>query len=498
MNIYPMDPTHTEELNAFIERSRPAEDIPDSSFIRKMIDNHDTSKMEEGVRYYSNQNDIKKRKRSVYKDGRFVPDKDGVKPNKRIPHNWNRLFVDQKSQYIVGKAITFSTSNETFDQLIDDLTSEQFDDMMNEMVKNVSNKGIEWLHPFVNEEGEFDYVMFPAEQVIPIFDQSKQKKLEYAIRYYPIYDSEGNETLKVELYTAREVFFYIEHEGEFIMDMAEVDDEQGLENPASHFYLDDVGYPWGRVPLIPFRNNEEEENDLTFYKELIDEYDSNVSDNANAFEEMRRLIYVLRGYDGENADEFISKLLYYGMVMVDGENAGVDTITPEIDMEASDTHLNRLTEDLYSFGQAVNTKTDKFGHSPSGVALDFLYSLLDLKANHIERKFRYGLQQFFWFFTEYLAITGQGEYDPNDVEMTFNRSKVTNQEEITKMAKDSKGVISDQTIRENHPWNTDNQLEEERMEKQKEEEAQMIGSMQIMGGDPNEPGNPGRSDGQSY
>jgi SPP1 family phage portal protein len=140
----------------------------------------------------------------------------------------------------------------------------------------------------------------------------------------------------------------------------------------------------------------------------------------------------------------------------------------------------------------VNTRTDNFGNSPSGVALKFLYSLLDLKANHTERKFRKALSEFFWFFTEYLSISGQGTYDPDDIKMTFNRTMITNDAEKVTMAKDSVGIISKKTIVAHHPWVDDVDAEEEQIKKEQDEYAANLPPLNNdqtaqNGGDGNEP-----------
>jgi SPP1 family phage portal protein len=137
----------------------------------------------------------------------------------------------------------------------------------------------------------------------------------------------------------------------------------------------------------------------------------------------------------------------------------------------------------------VNTRTDNFGNSPSGVALKFLYSLLDLKANHTERKFRKALSQFFWFFTEYLSISSQGTYDPDDIKMTFNRTMITNDAEKVTMTKDSTGIISKRTQLANHPWVTDVDAEEEQIQKEQDEYTANLPPLNTAqnGGDGNEP-----------
>ena len=81
--------------------------ITDSNIIKDLIDEHDTTKMLEGQRYYYNENDILDRKQYYYKDG--VKTEDDTKANNRIPHNWHKLLVDQKVAYLVGQPPVLQT-----------------------------------------------------------------------------------------------------------------------------------------------------------------------------------------------------------------------------------------------------------------------------------------------------------------------------------------------------------------------------------------------------
>jgi SPP1 family phage portal protein len=484
---WPWEPTETEDIIALINASAQQirTDPVNGEALQKIIDEYDTSDMRKGVEYYFNDNDINRRAKTYYKDGVKVTDNEGIKPNNRIPHNWHKLLVDQKTQYLVGKPITFSSDNATLAELVTDLANEDFDDTMNELVKNASNKGKEWLHPYIDDNGKFQYVIMPAETIIPIYDGTLARNLKYVIHHYTTVDEDGNNVEKAEIYDSTQIYYYIKQDNGWIMDFSEE------ENPASHFYLNDTGYGWDRVPFVCFKNNEECINDLTFYKALIDEYDKRVSDLSNTFEDAQELIYILKGYEGQSLSEFMENLRFYRAVNVDSEG-GMDTKAVDVPIDSSDKHLNRLEESIYTFGQGVNTRTDNFGNSPSGVALKFLYSLLDLKANHTERKFRKALSEFFWFFTEYLSISGQGTYDPDDIKMTFNRTMITNDAEKVTMAKDSVGIISKKTIVAHHPWVDDVDAEEEQIKKEQDEYAANLPPLNNdqtaqNGGDGNEP-----------
>lgn len=455
-----MEPTFIEK---WLQEFKDGATNTNEWIIKWYIENHDTTKMREGVRYYENENDILRREQYAVVDGVKVTDPD--KPNNRIPHGWHKLLVDQKTAYLVGQPINFSADDKRLTEYINQYLGEDWDDVANELVKNASNKGVEWLLPFIDEEGEFDFIIIPGEQYIPIYEGTRQKKQIAGIRYYQIHVN-GEESIRAEFWDENTVTFYIKQNGEFILDPFQE------ENPQSHFYYGTPGnmqgYGWGRIPFIKFRNNEDEKSDLAYYKQLIDAFDNRVSDNQNNFDEIQELIYILKGYEGQSLSEFTRNIKQYKAINVDGEYAGVDTIQAEIPMTSIDSHLDRLRESIFTFGFGVDISSDKFGNSPSGIALKFLYSLLDMKSNTLERKFRKGIQELLWFLCEYLSISGKGQYDYKSVDFTFKRSMMVNELEQSQIAQQSKGIISDKTIIANHPWVDDLQQEEERIQAEKD------------------------------
>lgn len=443
--------------------------ITDSDIIRDLIEGHDTEHMIEGERYYYNENDILNKKQYYYKDE--VKMEDDTKTNNRMPHNWHKLLVDQKVAYLVGKPPTMQVEEKNYEERLNLILAEEWHDKLTELGTNSSNKGTEWLHIYINKEGLFKFIIIPAEEVIPIYDTSLQENLEGILRHYLVEVNSKNR-IRVEWWTRETVTFYLENEsGEFLLDDTEPN------NPDYHFYYNDIGYGWGKVPFIEFPNNEKRVSDLKFYKELIDEYDSNVSDLANNLEDIQEVITILKGYEGTNLSEFNENLRYYKTIKVSAEpGSGVDKLEFNIPIEAKKEMLDRLEDNIFLFGQGIDVKTDKFGNSPSGVALKFLYSLLDLKASTMERKFRKSVKRLLWFATEYINIIDNKNYDNNKIQVTFRKTMIANDKEDVEVAKNSKGIISDETIIANHPWVEDVAIEMERLKKQEQTEMQKYSS----------------------
>lgn len=224
------------------------------------------------------------------------------------------------------------------------------------------------------------------------------------------------------------------------------------------------------MPFIPFKNNQIEMPDIKFVKSLIDGYDLGRSEAANYMDEVKNLIFVLKGYGGQNLSAFIKQLNEDRAILIDdAEDGGVDTLTPQMDITALREHYEQLNRDIVESGQSVNKDLDKFGSAPSGVALKFMYSSLDLKCNLMETEFSRGFELLLYFVDLYLQISGHGYYEKIDVELVFNRDMAINEAEQIQNCSNSQGIISDETLIAHHPFVSDVEEELEALKRQKEE-----------------------------
>ncbi len=417
-----------------------------------------------GERYYQNENDINQRKLYKYIDGSKVEDTE--RPNNKLSHSFAKLLVDEKVNYLLGKSPIIAADDKKFQEKLIEILDDEFDDTIQEIGIESSNKGISWLQPYIDEEGNLKFEKHDSEKIIPVWKESAHKTLEAIIRVYYVETYEGRErkdVKKVEYWTKDDVTYYTYFNGNMVPDVEAPEEGE----PIGHYKVNgsEEYKGWGRVPFIPFKNNTRELNDLTYFKSLIDDYDKNTSDTSNTLDDIARFIYILKNYEGTDLGEFLNDLKLYKAIKVDTDG-GVDKLSPDIEIEAVEKHLDRIKKDVYIFGQGVDMDTDKFGNSPSGIALQFLYSALDLKCDQMERKFKKAFKSIFWFIAEYLKITNQGTYDSRKAKVTFVRSMIINETDTITNIRNSKGILSDKTLTEHHPWVGD--IDEE--EKRKKEE----------------------------
>ena len=360
-------------------------------------------------------------------------------------------------------------NNEDFSDKIELLLGDEWDDTVADIATNISNKGTEWLHAYIDQKGYFKYAIAPGEEVIPVYESALQKNLEGILRYYTVKRND-KDRYRAEWWTRETVTVYIEDEdGGFILDTIEP------ENPAPHYRQGKTPQGWGKVPFIEFPNNSFRISDLEVTRTLVDEYDEAFSDFANVNADVQEIITVLKGYESSDLATFKQNLAYYKVIKLRADNnSGVDKLELNIPVEAKKELLDRLEENIFMFGQGVNIKTDRFGNSPSGASLEFLYTSLDLKASMMERKFRRSVKRLLWFATMYINMEFKKSYDSNDVKAAFRKNMVQNNKEIVETLKASRDMISDETIVSLHPMVENTNYEFQKLLEQRAERAKEV------------------------
>lgn len=434
-----------------------------------------------GEKYYKVENDILERKMYRYENEQKIEDE--TKTNNKLAHGFMHNLVEDKVNYLLTKPYTMSCEDKTYLENVKKILGKRFQKRIAKLGIEASNKGAGWLYVFVNSKGEFKTMMIPTEQCIPIWTDNDHEDLDGMIRVYDVEVYEGKEKkyiTKVEYYTAEGVTYYVKKDNMLILDAESyLDAPDDVPDELGHFVVGEEQQSWERVPFIPFKNNDFELPDLQFVKTLVDNYDVTRSDVANLLEDIKNIVYALKGYGGESLSEFMRDLAYYRAVKLD-EDGSLDKVESTIDIEAAKAHFEQLKKDVFDFGQGVDKNSDKLGNSPSGIALKFIYSGLDLKCNSLEDWFKWGFEQLMYFVNKYLEVTKQ-PVSSNEIEITFNRDIAINESDAITDCKNSHGVISQVTIVKNHPWVED--ADEEIRQLAKEQAATDDDYAQQQGGD---------------
>ncbi|MCG7385093.1 phage portal protein [Paenibacillus sp. ACRRY] len=453
--------------------------------------------MLEGQAYYRNQTKILDHKRMVIGEGGALQEATNLANNKLV-HGFIRKLVDQKTGYLLSKPFSIQTDGpDAYKDYLHDIFGKQFQRQLKNLGKESINKGIGWLQVYYDENGELSFKIIPSEEIVPLWKDNAHTELDAIVRFYKQERYEAKKKVTVTIIE----FWDTNGVLRFTQDGVTTSERVADGEPGYHFFvvkpgLDETGAEtlieggmnWEKVPFIPFKYNDEEMPLVEMLKSLVDDYDSRMSDNSNNLQDLPNSMYIVKDYDGVDLGELRQNMTQFRTIKVSG-TGGVETISLEINTEAFTTHMDRLRKAIYEFGRGVDTQADKFGNSPSGIALRFLYSDLDMDANIIETEFQASLEQLLWFVDQHLYNTTNADYSDIDVTFLFNRDIVINETEAINNVKNSIGILSDETNIANHPWTGDVQEEKERKEKEQKTAMEQFASGQYTFGQ--EQANPG-------
>lgn len=411
-------------------------------------------------RYYRKDNDIRYLHRQ--------PDDENPmrSADNRIPSNFYGLLVNQKAAYLFSDPPLFDVGSRADNDRVRAVLGDSYAKKCKSLCIHASNAAVGWLHVWKDGAGRFQYGVVDSRQVVPVWSTGLERLLCAVLRIYDMTDADGAAYTVYEYWTD-EACWAFRRRQDAPLDLlcpyrmfTALDLDSGDAQPVNVLRHD-----WGETPFIPFFNNESETSDLVMVKELIDAYDKVFSGFLNDLEDIQEVIYVLSGYGGEDLHEFIGNLKRAKAIKVDGsdENSkpGVETLTINIPVEAREKMLAITRKAIFEQGQGIDPDPQHFGNA-SGVALKFLYSLLELKAGLLETEFRQGLGRLVRLICKHLGIA------PATIDQTWTRTAVTNDLELAEIASKSIGAISQHTILKRHPWVDDPDEEQKQLAREQE------------------------------
>ena len=451
--------------------------LNDSQIVGELVvddfNSYQKNNMVTAERYYDNHNDVEMIDFTAYKGADGTDKQNLNRSNRHISHNFLKLLINQAVNYIAGNPITYKAEDDTFQQWLDESLMFDFDDANIEWLKESRKKGKGYLHIYYDGDGNLAYAVIPSEQIIPIYKDGFSKTLQEVVRYYQVRGVDGNGKpvirKRVEWWTDKEVRKYVEDEaGSFLFDC--VVPHWSVYNTSTPSIIEP--HSWGRVPFVQLWNNDEGTGDLQDIKGHIDAYDLIQSEFVNQLADVREILIKVLGYSNTDAATIMKAFRATGIVKLDDKDGDIDILKTEIPVEARNAALKNLRDSIFLIGQGVDASPDKIGTSVSGIALKMLYGALDLKCNATIRKLKKALYQFMWFVCDDYNRRKGTAINYRDVHFDVNKNMIVNDSEIIDSLAKSKGIISDETIMEHHPYVTDPTLEEERMEKQQEKDAE--------------------------
>ena len=452
--------------------------------IRKYQVGHSTfvTQIAKARAYYRNETDIMF---PPLKEEREKKEKPLRNADNRIPFNFHGLLVNQKASYMFTAPPLFDLGEKKANKDLVKFLGDKYPKVCKDLCIEASNCTVGWLHVWCDKKSTWKYAIVPAEQVIPVWSDSLEKELLGVFRSYQnIDDDTGDAYIIYEYWNETECAAYRLKAGDELDQLLPY--QMFLVDPMLCEYADTYRHGVGEVPFFPFFNNNIDTDDLKNIKPLIDVYCKVFSGFVNDLEDIQEVIFVLTNYGGADLGQFLRDLKDYKAIQIesdgDGDHSGVSTLTIELPVDAREKLLEITRKCIFEQGMGIDPDPQNFGNS-SGVALQFLYSLLEQKAGLQETEFKLS----FGRFIRCICRLNNIQIKDDTIVQTWTRTSVKNDQELSQIASQSKGVVSDETIVAHHPWVEDPEKEMELLKAQEENSMGELSDMFPKAGDGQNP-----------
>lgn len=412
--------------------------------IKRFIDDDITSEKKRlaavGQRYYEAEHDILKCRLFYYNaEGELKEDK--TRSNIKICHPFFTELSDQLSAYMLSFAENPIRAKETESAKgLQDHLDTYFDDdfwaEIGDLISGSYNKGFEYLYAFKGEENRLIFQCADSMGVIEVREQDTDDGCKYIIYWYIDRIEKGKKEIRrIQVWSETDTTYYVQDGNG-----GKVEIDKSIEvNPRPHVVFTDektgkkLGYPLGYIPFWRLDNNKKQFSGLNPIKALIDDYDMMQCGLSNNLADFDTPLHVVSGFQGDSLDELQQNLKTKKIVGVDAEG-DVQVRTVDVPYQARKTKADEDEKNIYRFGFGFNSSQVGDGNV-TNVVIRSRYTLLDLKANKMEKRLRKLLKGIIKVVLAEINDSEGTDYQLSDIRFAFTRDIMTNESENITNAK---------------------------------------------------------------
>lgn len=380
-----------------------------------------------------------------------VPSDEG-KPCNKIVCNFVKNIVDTYEGYAVGVPVTYDGEN--IDPLLEILKENDYQDADGDLFRQGLIFGRAPEIVYFNEDGKPCFKGLDPREVIPVYDDTLDGKLLYAIRFY-VSDLVENimPNYVVEVYDANKVRIYASSAGF-----------------ASFSFVEERQHNFKRVPVSFFNLNDELEGIADTIFSLQDAYNALLSDSLDDWDSFCDAYLMLKGVVAEGDDLKAMKKNRVLMIDQDADAQYLVKNTQTTEIE----HLLETTETkIREMAACPNFASEVFGTS-SGIAIKYRLMGMSNQVKAIESNFEKALRERIEILADVSELLeGQRGIDPGEIDITFTDNIPVNITDTATEVNSLRGLVSDRTLLAQIPFVTDVDKELEELQKEKLENIEL-------------------------
>ena len=376
------------------------------------IDKFDNSNYVDNNRYYKGDN-------PVVMD-RVPPDNRSQSPDNKVPVSYARKIINTVAGYMFKPGlIHYSIDDKKYNDLITEVNELNVEPIKTSQIgKQVSIQGVGYELHYVTGIKTGDsklptkavprFTKISAEEIIPIYNYDLEPVLIIAIR---VFDMGAKDKVEVYYPDRIEHYYRAKNKGRKEKTLERLEEQR-------HFY--------GRVPIVVFRNNEEEIGDFEPVKYLIDAYDVLLSDSMNEFDRFAWAYLVLKNLRMDEDDVEDIKAQRILEVAADG---AVEFLTKDIPHEFIKYMSDLIKDEIHKQSHVPDFLDKRTGDSISGVAISKLLYDFEFIAATKEAYFKEGLRDRLRMIDTILKMRDGQTGDVNEIDIVMERNIPHNDKE---------------------------------------------------------------------
>lgn len=358
--------------------------------------------------------------------------------------NYCHSIVETYNGYLTGIDVAY-TSNNDIDDVQDVLNYNDVHSVDSELLRHALIAGTAYEIAYIDEEGEERFKVLDSREVIPVYDNTLNQELKYAIRFYKA-DLVNGDEYYVEVYDSKLIRTYRSSMGFKSFQLVK-------EEP--HYFQ--------QVPIVVFDLNADRESIFAQIMSLQDAYNELQSGEVDSWNAFADAYIIMKGVTATEEDMVEAK---QSRVFMIDEDADISYLTKNINDTQIQNMLVDINNNIHKIANCPDFSQESFG-TTSGIALRYRLLGFENVASSIEANMRKALQKRIELITTILNLKG-GDSMWRDIKIQFTRNLPVNVEETTNIVNSLRGLVSDETLLTLLPFITDAEAELEKVKAQQE------------------------------
>ena len=261
--------------------------------------------------------------------------------------------------------------------------------------------------------------------MIIVYDNSLEKNIVGAVRYYYYTDvSDNEEKVYMTVYNKDMIEYYNGKVG-----------APELVDIEENYFKD--------IPVVEFMENENRKGCYEDAISIVDAIESVISSSVNEIEYFDNAYLLLKNLAGTTKEDI--KEMKENRVMLVEDDGDAEFITKTVNDDYTQNLLNRLVNDYHKVTKTPNLTDEKFAGNVSGVSLKFKLFALEKDMSKKESKWKKSIQRMLELICVILSVKGTS-IDYRTIKITFTRALPTNTLEQAQMVSQLSGIVSRETL----------------------------------------------------